>query len=111
MLDRFDIEARSTANPTKDQMRLMMQSLLVDRFKMKAHIEQKTRPVFELLLAKRGRTGPQLRPHPKDEACVALGAWVCVVPFLREHDAAVRLTETDRLHDTARGLPLHALSE
>ena len=72
--DRFDIEARSTANPTKDQMRLMMQSLLVDRFRMKTHIARQTRPVFELTLANRERTGPQLRPHPKDDACVALGS-------------------------------------
>ena len=28
--DRFDIEARSIANPSKDQMRLMMQSLLAE---------------------------------------------------------------------------------
>ena len=31
--DLFDIEARAPGNPTKDQMRLMMQSLLADRFK------------------------------------------------------------------------------
>jgi uncharacterized protein (TIGR03435 family) len=72
--DRFDIEARSTANPTKDQMRSMMQSLLVDRFRMKTHIARQTRPVFELTLAKRERTGPQLRPHSQDDACVALGS-------------------------------------
>src|ERR1700761_7030345 len=31
--DTFDIEARAPGNPTKDQMRLMMQSLLAERFK------------------------------------------------------------------------------
>jgi len=31
--DRFEIEAEAQGNPTKDQMRLMMQSLLTDRFK------------------------------------------------------------------------------
>lgn len=69
--ERFDIEARSAANPTKDQMRLMTQSLLADRFGMKTHTETLTRPVFELVLAKRGRIGSQLRPHPKEDACVA----------------------------------------
>ena len=32
--DRFDIQARTTATATKDQMRMMMQSLLADRFKL-----------------------------------------------------------------------------
>src|SRR5437870_4775908 len=32
--DRFDIQARAEGNPTKDQIRLMMQSLLSDRFKL-----------------------------------------------------------------------------
>src|SRR5260370_1020942 len=32
--DRFTIEARGPANATKDQMRLMMQSLLAERFKL-----------------------------------------------------------------------------
>jgi hypothetical protein len=37
--DRFDIEARAQGNPTKDQMRVMIQSLLADRFKLVAHYE------------------------------------------------------------------------
>ena len=40
--ERFDIEARSQGNPTKDQMRLMVQSLLTDRFKLAIHIENQT---------------------------------------------------------------------
>jgi hypothetical protein len=36
--DRYSIEARAaTANPTKDQMRLMVQSLLAERFQLAAH--------------------------------------------------------------------------
>ena len=31
-IDRFDIEARAEGDPTKDQMRLMVQSLLAERF-------------------------------------------------------------------------------
>jgi hypothetical protein len=33
-------------------------------------------------------------------ACVAVGAWVCVLPFLRDHDADMRFAEADRLADT-----------
>jgi len=35
-------------------------------------------------------------------ACVALGAWACVTPFLRDHDMEVRLAESDNLHDTVQ---------
>jgi uncharacterized protein (TIGR03435 family) len=36
--DAFEIHARSeNQNPTKDQMRLMVQSLLADRFKLTFH--------------------------------------------------------------------------
>jgi uncharacterized protein (TIGR03435 family) len=37
--EHFDIAARAIGNPTKDEMRLMMRSLLADRFKLKVHIE------------------------------------------------------------------------
>jgi uncharacterized protein (TIGR03435 family) len=68
--DRFDIEARAQGTPTKDQMRLMMQSLLADRFKVTSHTERRTRPVFQLVLSKAGKTGPQLRAHA-DDGCAA----------------------------------------
>ena len=68
---RFDIEAKSeNPNPTKDQMRLMMQSLLAERFKLVVHAETRELPVLALVLAKPGKLGPQLRPHPaEDGAC------------------------------------------
>jgi hypothetical protein len=37
--DKYEIHARASGNPTKDQMRLMMQSLLADRFKLAIHYE------------------------------------------------------------------------
>jgi uncharacterized protein (TIGR03435 family) len=67
--DRFDIQARAEGNPGKDQMRLMMQSLLADRFKIAVHTETRQLPVFALLLVKPGKTGPQLQPHPNDASC------------------------------------------
>jgi uncharacterized protein (TIGR03435 family) len=69
-MERFDIQARTAlANPTKDQMRLMMQSLLADRFKLAIHIETRKVPVFALVLAKPGKLGPQLVPHVDDPPC------------------------------------------
>lgn len=69
-IDRYDIQARSAAkNSTKDQMRLMMQSLLGDRFKLMAHFETRQLPVFALVLDKPGKTGPQLQPYPDGFPC------------------------------------------
>jgi uncharacterized protein (TIGR03435 family) len=69
----FDIQARAQDNPTGDQMRLMMQSLLADRFKLVVHTETKQGPVYSLVLSKAGKTGPQLQPHPDDGACAKGG--------------------------------------
>jgi len=71
--DRFDIEARAQGNPTKDQMRLMLQALLADRFKLAVHFETRQIPVYELALIKPNALGPQLRPHPNDPPCPASG--------------------------------------
>jgi uncharacterized protein (TIGR03435 family) len=62
----FDIEARAEGRPTKDQMRMMMRTLLRERFGLVAHYETRQAPVFGLVLAKPGKTGAQLRPHAAD---------------------------------------------
>jgi uncharacterized protein (TIGR03435 family) len=69
LTDRFDVQARASGNPTKAQMRLMMQSLLADRFKLAIHFETREVPVFALVLAKPGKTGPQLHPHTNEPPC------------------------------------------
>ena len=70
---RFDIEARVDGNPTKDNMRLMMQSLLAERFHLVAHTVTHEDPVYAVVLAKPGATGPQLKPHPaNDPTCAAV---------------------------------------
>ena len=74
--DRFDIEARGEGNPTKDQYRLMMQSLLADRFKMAVHFETRQVPLFALVMAKPGKLGPQLRLHRADDPVCSAPAGV-----------------------------------
>jgi uncharacterized protein (TIGR03435 family) len=69
--DRFDIEAQVAGNPSSDQMRLAMQAVLADRFRLAAHYESRQVPVYALLLAKPGETGPQLRPHSDDQPCAS----------------------------------------
>jgi uncharacterized protein (TIGR03435 family) len=69
MTDRFDIQARAEGNPGKDQMRLMMRSLLADRFKLAIHTETREVPVLAFVLLKPGTTGAHLRPHASDSSC------------------------------------------
>jgi uncharacterized protein (TIGR03435 family) len=72
--DRYTIEARAAAgNPTKDQMRLMMQSLLADRFHLRARYADREGPVLYLKLAKAGKPGPKLTPHADGPSCDQLG--------------------------------------
>jgi uncharacterized protein (TIGR03435 family) len=65
--DRFDIEARAEGNPTKDQYRQMLQTLLKERFKLAVHFETREVPIFALVLARPGTFGPQLRLHQADD--------------------------------------------
>jgi uncharacterized protein (TIGR03435 family) len=68
-LERYDIKGRVEGNPTKDQVRLMMQALLAERFKLVVHKETRQVPVLALELVKTGVMGAQLRPHVDDDSC------------------------------------------
>jgi uncharacterized protein (TIGR03435 family) len=71
--DSFGVEAHAPANlpdPTKDQMRQMMQSLLADRFNLKIHFETQQASLLALTLAKPGQLGPKLIRNP-GPACAA----------------------------------------
>jgi len=65
----FEVEANAPGNPTKDQMRLMMQSLLADRFKLAVHFEIREAPVLALELVEPARPGPKLIPHAQGPPC------------------------------------------
>ena len=68
--DRFTIQAKAAnGNPTKDQMRLMMQSLLADRFQLAIHFETQQMPVLAMALVRAGKTGPKLKPHSEGLPC------------------------------------------
>ncbi|HLK64084.1 MAG TPA: TIGR03435 family protein [Bryobacteraceae bacterium] len=69
--DVIDIEAKAAGNPTKDQMRLMMQSLLAERFQLAVHYETQEMPVFALTLVKPGTWGPKLIRHADGPLCDA----------------------------------------
>ena len=67
--DRYSIDARAAGNPTKDQMRLMMQSLLADRFQLAARFTTQEIPVFALTVVKAGKLGPKLISHADGRPC------------------------------------------
>ncbi|MGD0796767.1 MAG: TIGR03435 family protein [Acidobacteriaceae bacterium] len=52
--DRFDIAARLPDGASRDDVPAMLQALLVDRFKLAAHLETAEHPVLGLMLAKGG---------------------------------------------------------
>lgn len=68
--DSYDIEAKAAkGDPTKDEMRLMMQSLLAERFGLKVHWETQDVPLLALTLVKPDKWGPKLRRHEDGPAC------------------------------------------
>jgi uncharacterized protein (TIGR03435 family) len=81
--DRFDILAKSEREVPatgaffggQEPLRMMLRTLLADRFKMVMHKETKELPIFELVLARQdGRLGPELRPAVVDCAARAAAA-------------------------------------
>jgi uncharacterized protein (TIGR03435 family) len=66
----FDIEAKAAGNPGAAQIWLMLQSLLVDRFRLVVHWETKQVPLFALVVLKSGKLGPRLHPHTDDANCI-----------------------------------------
>jgi uncharacterized protein (TIGR03435 family) len=67
----FDVEAKvapedaeAVKKLTQDQRRAMLRSLLEDRFHLKAHVETKTLPVYELVVAKGGSKLTPAAPDP-----------------------------------------------
>jgi uncharacterized protein (TIGR03435 family) len=66
----FDLDARAEGSFSEDDLVLMEQALLADRFKLKAHFETRELPIYALVLAKAGKTGPRLVPHKDDTNCL-----------------------------------------
>ncbi len=61
--DRYDVIAKAPPDATKEQVMLMLQSLLVERFKLAAHRETKELPIYKLVV---GKTAPKLHAVADD---------------------------------------------
>lgn len=57
--ERYDVIAKASTPVSNDQLRLMLQALLADRFKLALHREMKELPVYALLVDSKGT---QLQP-------------------------------------------------
>jgi uncharacterized protein (TIGR03435 family) len=81
--DRFDVEAKAEGDPPIDQKRLMLRTLLAERFKLTVHTETHELPIYALVMARSdGRPGAQLRRTEADCAreVVSLDDWAGVGP-------------------------------
>jgi uncharacterized protein (TIGR03435 family) len=97
--EHYAIEAKTdNLNATKDDMRLMMRSLLADRLKLAVHTVTEEVSVYGLVLVKPGKLGPMLRVHSADDVTCSA--------------AAVKQTAPDEAapqgpHRLADGFPAH----
>jgi uncharacterized protein (TIGR03435 family) len=62
--ERYDIVAKVPQGAGKDDVKLMLQNLLADRFKLTLHREKKDLPMYALVAAK---NGPKLKESPPDD--------------------------------------------
>jgi uncharacterized protein (TIGR03435 family) len=68
----YDIVASAETKPKPDQMPLMIQSLLEDRFQLTIHREIKELPIYALVLARKdGKLGPGLT-ESKEGGCMQI---------------------------------------
>ena len=64
--DRFDLVAKAQSRVTRAQLYEMLQSMLFERFKLKAHRGSTDVPIYALALARQGSPGPGLTPSQVD---------------------------------------------
>jgi uncharacterized protein (TIGR03435 family) len=69
--DHFNIMAKLPAGASQDQVRAMLQNLLLDRFRMTVHREKRDFPVYAMTL---GKGGLKLKETAPDEAAPDAGA-------------------------------------
>src|SRR5207249_3635370 len=60
--DRYDVQAKADCSGgiiSREQLQLMVQSMLEDRFQLKAHMETRELPIYNLVVDK---NGPKIKP-------------------------------------------------
>ena len=102
--ERYDTVGRSDTpgEPSRDQMKLMIQKLLVDRFQLKFHTEKRELPVYAMVVAK---GGPKLAVSAADpDAFPGIG-------FGREPGVISLVGRNTGLNGVANGLQSNILDK
>jgi uncharacterized protein (TIGR03435 family) len=93
--ERWDVVVRFKPGATAEEQAGMWRRLLADRMKLMAHVETRSRPAYELVLARSdGRLGPQLKPSTLN--CPPLDPSVPVQPDLAVRDVAMSINSQRR---------------
>jgi uncharacterized protein (TIGR03435 family) len=70
--NEYDIDARTAEVATREQMALMLRTLLSERFNLKEHSEMREMRVYELVT---GNSGPKIRPVSDGETVSSQGGF------------------------------------
>jgi uncharacterized protein (TIGR03435 family) len=63
--ERYDLQAKVPAGATKEQVDVMLQNLLTERFKIQLHREQREFPIYNLVMAKANPNLRESAPMPQ----------------------------------------------
>ena len=99
--DRFSITAKAETNAPRDQLMLMMRAVLVDRFQMKFHVEQKEMQAYVLTTAEK-EWKPTARMKPLE--CPATPATAPAVPIRPDQRCGMTMLGTNGIQ--ARGVTM-----
>jgi uncharacterized protein (TIGR03435 family) len=109
--DRFDVNATAGRPASIDDLRGMIRELLAERFHLQTHYETRQGNVYRMVLAQRGKPGPQLRRAAAECAGEVLDPLRGITPghsegcgyFGPSADAPVG---SDRAYQAIRGLTM-----
>jgi uncharacterized protein (TIGR03435 family) len=87
--DTYDMNAKAERPSTTEELHFMLQNLLVDRFKLRFHLEKKEMPMYALTVDK---NGPKMEAH---QATSAGDPWIDQT-----------LTQVVRMNMTAKFVPM-----
>jgi uncharacterized protein (TIGR03435 family) len=107
----YQIDAKTDPSATEDQIRLMLQTLLVERFKFASHRESREVNGYALTVAK-GET--KLKPVSDGEKASPMPAyWDYQKPFAEQWEGRVVVTSEGigKLALTARRVTMHEVAE
>jgi uncharacterized protein (TIGR03435 family) len=69
-IDRFDVVAKAAATASEADLRLMLRALLMERFKLTVHQDQKSMAAYVMTVGKRGsKLQPSEAAKPGEERC------------------------------------------